>query len=85
MEINEFTGYDSLLYIDSSEPSDQQEQQIIEKEQKKENYKIVIDFYNGDSSIQEKNEAMDMIDRLNLNHKVKRMIIEIRQDNPIDQ
>ena len=82
-EMKEFSKY-SKVVIDPSKPLKQYEQKIIEMEQKKQKYRIWIDYYNN-SSIEQKNEVIDMIDRLNVNHKVGWIRIRMNQDNPINQ
>ena len=54
------------------------------KEQSNENYKIWFDFINNDTSVKHKLEAISMVDKLNLNHKVVGISATMHsQHNPI--
>ena len=84
MTIDESKEYDEL-WICHSDSLEENQQKITEKEEKNEKYQICINFHDIDTSIQQKIELTDMIDTLNLNHKVGVIIIHMGQSNPIDE
>ena len=80
-ELKEFREYDTIE-INPSIASKENQQ---EKEQKNEKYQIVIDFYSNNTSIEWKRTVINMVDRLNVNHKVEMIAISMKEDNPIDR
>jgi len=50
-----------------------------------EHYKIVINFWKIETGSSFKMKVVNMIDELNVNHKVGEILIELNDRNPIDE
>ena len=83
-KMKEFKKYDTVV-IKPSDPLEENEKKIIEKEEKNEKYQIRIGFSNDYTSIQQKKTLIDMVDRLNVNHKVGKIWITMEQYNLFDE
>ena len=67
-----------LVKIDPSSNSlEEYQKEIREYEEFGKKYAIQIDFYSDVSSIEQKIEVMDMINKMNVNHKVELLYIKI--------
>ena len=82
-ELKEFKEYDSVQII-SLQSVNSFKRQIIQKEQENEKYQIYI-YFCYDSTIQQKKTLINMIDKLNINHKVGKIWINIKQNNIFDK
>ena len=71
--------------IEDSDKIDDDRRQIEEYKQKNEEYNIWINYLNSNTSLEYKMEVIKMINELNVNQKVGRIGIKLRNSNPINE
>ena len=59
--------------------------QMMDYQERKEHYKIVIDFEDHNSSLDDKLKMIEMVNQMKVNHKVAKLWISIDKGNMIDK
>ena len=74
-----------MVWIHNTNRLDDHKKEIIEYEKKNEQYRIVIDFFTHNTNLDFKMRVVNMIDELNVNHRVGVIRIGFHIDNVINE
>ena len=84
-DVKELERCRNEVHIWSSGGLDDYVKQIMDYEDRNEEYRVWIDFYYCSSDVEYKMKVIDMIDGLNINHKVGKILVGLKDDNRINE